>query len=51
MAELGTELGLGEALLLGKSAEFNGGRKKPALLANAAEAVLAAFIWMREEAA
>jgi ribonuclease-3 len=42
MAELGTELGLGEALRLGRSAEQNGGRRKPALLANAAEAVLAA---------
>ena len=42
MAEMGVELGLGEALRLGKSAEQNGGRKKPALLANAAEAVLAA---------
>jgi ribonuclease-3 len=39
---MGVELGLGEALRLGKSAEQNGGRKKPALLANAAEAVLAA---------
>jgi ribonuclease-3 len=43
MAEMGTELGLGEALLLGRSAEHNGGRKKPALLANAAEAVIAAM--------
>ena len=42
MAEMGTELGLGEALLMGKSAEQNGGRRKSALLANAAEAVLAA---------
>ncbi len=42
MSELGTELGLGEALLLGRSAELNGGRRKPLLLANAAEAVLAA---------
>jgi ribonuclease-3 len=42
MAEMGVELGLGEALLMGKSAEQNGGRRKPALLANAAEAVLAA---------
>jgi ribonuclease-3 len=42
MAEFGVELGLDEALLLGKSAEQNGGRKKPALVANAAEAVLAA---------
>jgi ribonuclease-3 len=42
MAELGKELGLGDALLLGRSAEQNGGRRKPLLLANAAEAVLAA---------
>lgn len=42
MAEMGIELGLGEALLMGKSAEQNGGRRKSALLANAAEAVLAA---------
>jgi ribonuclease-3 len=43
MAEMGLEWGLGEALLLGRSAEVNGGRIKPALLANAAEAVLAAI--------
>jgi ribonuclease III len=43
MAEMGIELGLGDSLLLGRSAEYNGGRKKPALLANAAEAVLAAL--------
>lgn len=43
MADMGIELGLGEALLLGRSAEYNGGRKKPALLANAAEAVIAAI--------
>ena len=42
MAEMGLALGLDTALLLGKSAEQNGGRRKPALLANAAEAVLAA---------
>ena len=42
MAAMGSQLGLGEALRMGKSAEFNGGRSKPALLANAAEAVLAA---------
>lgn len=42
MAEMGIQLGLGQALLMGKSAEYNGGRSKPALLANAAEAVLAA---------
>jgi len=42
LGEMGTELGLGELLRLGKSAEQNGGRKKPALLANTAEAVVAA---------
>jgi ribonuclease-3 len=42
MAELGLALSLDDALLLGRSAEQNGGRKKPALLANAVEAVLAA---------
>ncbi len=42
MAEMGVQLGLGKALLMGRSAEHNGGRTKPALLANAAEAVLAA---------
>jgi ribonuclease-3 len=42
LAEFGTELGLGEALLLGRSADVNGGRIKPALIANAAEAILAA---------
>jgi ribonuclease-3 len=43
LAEMGIELGLGEALRLGRSAEHNGGRKKPALLANATEAVIAAM--------
>jgi ribonuclease III len=42
MAEVGAQLGLGEQLLLGRSADQNGGRRKPALLANAAEAVIAA---------
>jgi ribonuclease-3 len=42
LAQMGVELGLGESLRLGKSAEQNGGRKKPALLANTAEAVIAA---------
>jgi len=42
MAELGAGLRLSELLLLGKSAERTGGRTKPALLANAAEALLAA---------
>jgi ribonuclease-3 len=43
MAEVGEELGLGEFLILGRSAEQVGGRRKPALLANAAEAVIAAI--------
>lgn len=42
MAEVGEELGLGEFLVLGRSAEQVGGRSKPTLLANAAEAVIAA---------
>ena len=42
MAGVGEELGLGEFLILGRSAEQVGGRTKPALLANAAEAVIAA---------
>src|SRR5665213_505828 len=42
MASVGEELGLGEFLILGRSAEQVGGRTKPALLANAAEAVIAA---------
>ena len=43
MAEVGAELGLGDHLILGRSAEQVGGRRKPALLANAAEAVIAAL--------
>jgi ribonuclease III len=43
LAALGVELGLDEHLLVGRSAEQNGVRRKPALLANAAEAVLAAI--------
>lgn len=43
MAKLGGELGLDEHLLVGRSAEQNGARRKPALLANAAEAVMAAI--------
>ena len=42
MAELGAAWSLQDLLLLGKSAERTGIRSKPALLANAAEAVLAA---------
>jgi ribonuclease-3 len=36
------EIGLGAALHLGKGEELSGGRKKPSLLANAYEALLAA---------
>ncbi len=43
MSALGAELRLGEHLLVGRSAEQNGARRKPALLANAAEAVMAAI--------
>jgi len=42
MAEMGEQLNLGEHLLLGRSAELNGIRRKPTVLANAAEAVIAA---------
>ncbi|HVG26032.1 MAG TPA: ribonuclease III [Acidobacteriaceae bacterium] len=43
MAAFGTELRLGDYLIVGRSAEQNGVRRKPAILANAAEAVLAAI--------
>jgi len=43
MAQFGAELALDDHLLLGKSAEQNAGRRKPALLANAAEAIIAAM--------
>jgi len=43
MAQFGAALALDDHLLLGKSAELNAGRRKPALLANAAEAVIAAM--------
>jgi len=43
MAALGVELGLDEHLLVGRSAEQNGARRKPMLMANAAEAVMAAI--------
>jgi ribonuclease-3 len=42
LSEMGLELGLGDTLLLGRSADVNGGRIKPAMLANAVEAVVAA---------
>lgn len=43
LAGLGTFFGLGDYLLLGQSAEEVGARTKPAVLADAAEAVLAAI--------
>ena len=43
MAELGKALRLGEYLHLGRSAEASGARSRPALLANAAEVLLAAM--------
>lgn len=43
MAEFGADLHLNDHLLLGRSAEASGARERPALLANAAEAVLAAI--------
>jgi ribonuclease III len=43
MAEFGAALGLEDHILLGKSALKNAAREKPALIANAAEAILAAI--------
>ena len=43
MADVAHALGLGDFLLLGKGLERSGGRKKPAILANAMEAVIAAL--------
>jgi ribonuclease-3 len=40
---VGARIGLGEMLLLGRGEEQSGGRQKPALLANALEAVIAAL--------
>jgi ribonuclease-3 len=42
LAEVGAELQLGEHLLLGRGEETSGGRSKPSLLADAAEAVIGA---------
>jgi ribonuclease-3 len=42
LAELGAEVGLGDALLLGKGEDASGGRNKPSILADAMEAVIAA---------
>jgi ribonuclease-3 len=43
LARLGDALGLGEHLLLGRGEEKTGGRRKPALLADATEAIVAAI--------
>ncbi len=43
LARLGEELGLGDDLLLGRGEEKSGGRRKPSLLADAFEAVVAAI--------
>jgi ribonuclease-3 len=42
LAEVGLELNLGPALLLGRGEDSSGGRAKPSILANAVEAVIAA---------
>ncbi|GBE06059.1 MAG TPA: ribonuclease III [Nitrospirae bacterium] len=42
LAETSSRLGIGDHLLLGKGEDASGGRKKPSLLANAFESVLAA---------
>lgn len=42
LAEMATELGLGEALLLGKGEDASGGRERPSILADAMEAVIGA---------
>ncbi|HEY8550762.1 MAG TPA: ribonuclease III [Vicinamibacterales bacterium] len=42
LARVAEELGLGEHLLLGRGEEKTGGRRKPALLADACEALIAA---------
>ena len=42
LAEVAAELGLGDALLLGKGEDASGGREKPSILADALEAVIGA---------
>jgi ribonuclease-3 len=42
LAEVAADLGLGEALLLGKGEASSGGREKPSILADAMEAVIGA---------
>lgn len=43
LARIGESLGIGEFLRVGKGEERSGGRKKPALIADAVEAVIAAI--------
>lgn len=43
LAELAGRYGIGESLLLGRGEEASGGRRKPSLLANAFESVIAAL--------
>lgn len=43
LAELADELGLGDHMILGRGEEKTGGRRKPALLADTCEAVIAAL--------
>ncbi|MDW5267005.1 MULTISPECIES: ribonuclease III [Acidobacteriaceae] len=43
LGEVATRIALGDLLLLGRGEEQSGGRQKPALLANAIEAVIAAL--------
>ena len=43
LAEVGNELGLGEYLRLSKGEEASGGREKPAIIADAVEAVIGAI--------
>lgn len=45
LAEVAAELGLGEFIRLGRGEEKSGGREKPALLADAMEAVIAAVFF------
>ncbi len=43
LASVGLRIGLGDHILLGRGEEQSGGRRKPAMLANALEAVIAAL--------
>jgi ribonuclease-3 len=43
LAEVAAEIGLGEAILLGKGEEASGGREKPSILADGLEAVIGAL--------